>query len=260
MNEQNTYLKKKLSSFKKASGKQLFIRLTSAFYKKAVRKLFPSIGYVYYSGIKVSKDKKPFDSLLQFPFIPRAAINKPTYEQTLIHELQKHVKPDSKVVIVGAGVGITAVVAHRLISDEGIVICYESSLSQHKRAIETLKYNGIVDNIELINATVAENIGVYNEGSSTVVSVNDLPDCDILQLDCEGAERLILQDMEIRPKIVIVETHGVFGAPTDVIHKILTNKGYSVEKIDVAEPRIYEQCVEKDIYILTGILHGNNNS
>lgn len=259
MSTQTTWTRK-VSSFRKTPKKQLFIRLTSAFYRKVLRKVLPKVGSIYYAGIKVSNDKRLFDTVLNYPFIPKSAIDKPTYEQTLIKELQKHVQPSSRVVIVGAGVGITAVVAQQLISKEGSVICYESSLTQYKRALKTLQYNGIKENIQLINATVAENIGVYNQGSATTIPVGDLPNCDILQLDCEGAERLILQDMKIRPKTVIVETHGMFGAPTKVIQDILTKKGYAVEKIDVAEPRIYRQCVENDIYILTGILNEDNCS
>lgn len=260
MGRHNTYLRKKINSFKKHSVKELIIRVAAACYKKVIRKALPSVGFIYYSDIKVSKDKKPFDSILKFPFIPNASVNKPTYEKTLINELKKHVKANSKVVIIGAGVGITAVVADQLISDEGTIICYESSFSQYNKANKTFRYNNVSENTSLVNATVAANIGVYNEGSSNIIAVNNLPECDILQLDCEGAERLILQDMTFSPKVVIVETHGVFGAPTTLITKILINKGYSVEKIDVAEPRIYEQCVEKDIYILTAVLDEDYNS
>jgi hypothetical protein len=64
-----------------------------------------------------------------------------------------------------------------------------------------------------------------------------LPECDVLVLDCEGAEVDILTQMDIWSDVVIVETHGIFDAPAKKIREILVEKGYKVLSKDVAEKR-----------------------
>ena len=37
----------------------------------------------------------------------------------------------------------------------------------------------------------------------------------MLELDCEGAEVEILRELTIQPRVILVETHVLYGAPTD---------------------------------------------
>jgi hypothetical protein len=74
----------------------------------------------------------------------------------------------------------------------------------------------------------------------------------MLQLDCEGAELLILRNMAIRPRVIAVETHGVYGAPTRTVKELLEKLEYAVEEWGLAEPRVSEECEANDIRILVG--------
>ena len=105
------------------------------------------------------------------------------------------------------------------------------------------------------HAVVGEAIAVYgvpDQLSTLVVSPAELPECDILELDCEGAESLILRNMAIRPRVIAVETHGVYGAPTRVVKELLEKLDYAVEEWGIAEPRVSEECEANDIRILVG--------
>jgi len=40
-----------------------------------------------------------------------------------------------------------------------------------------------------------------------IIPSNQLPDCDVLEMDCEGADTSILSNLNIRPRVIIVEIH-----------------------------------------------------
>jgi hypothetical protein len=86
----------------------------------------------------------------------------------------------------------------------------------------------------------------------TTVHPSELPSCDILELDCEGAEIGILRDMTIQPRVIAVETHGFLGAPTSAARELLEARGYHVQDLGWAEPRVLNACVENDIRVLVG--------
>ena len=83
---------------------------------------------------------------------------------------------------------------------------------------------------------------------------SQLPPCNVLQLDCEGAEAEILRGLIIRPRAILVETHGVFGAPTDLVASLLEKRGYVVSDRGVTEPRVAQQHTKQDIRVLLGMV------
>jgi hypothetical protein len=80
-----------------------------------------------------------------------------------------------------------------------------------------------------------------------------LPACDVLELDCEGAEVEILRGMIIQPRVILVETHGLFGAPTDLVASLLETRGYVVSDRGLAEQSHAEYCAKHDIRVLHGV-------
>ena len=77
-----------------------------------------------------------------------------------------------------------------------------------------------------------------------------LPECDLLELDCEGAEVEILTRMKIQPRTILVETHGAQGAPTALSRRVLEDRGYDVSDMGFAEPRFPVLCELEDIRVL----------
>jgi hypothetical protein len=86
-----------------------------------------------------------------------------------------------------------------------------------------------------------------------VLAPSELPPCNVLELDCEGAEVEILRELTIQPRVILVETHGLFGAPTDLVASLLKKRGYIVSDRGLAEPREGDYCTKNDIRVLLGI-------
>jgi len=96
-------------------------------------------------------------------------------------------------------------------------------------------------------------LGSWDSDDAQIVSSPDLPDCDVLVLDCEGAEIEILLEMEIRPRVVFVETHGMYYAPEVAIRDKLDCEGYKIDESMVAEKQLRDICEDNGIYVLYSI-------
>jgi hypothetical protein len=221
-------------------------------HKYYLRRLMPKLGPVLHAGTASTLDWRLFDKQLPPQFRPPEICDIPDYEEKLVTALRATVKPGDKVIIVGGGNGTTAVVAAKLTGPSGTVICYEASSEQLPVIRQTFRRNKV--DVDLRFAAVGEAIGVYGDGEvAPVVAPEDLPECDILEMDCEGAERIILAGMTIQPRAIAVETHRVYGSPTEVVHEALEKLGYVVTDLGIAEPRLAATCIELGVDVLMGL-------
>jgi hypothetical protein len=179
----------------------------------------------------------------------------PGYEEALIAAIKTQVRRGDSVVVVGGGLGVTCVVAASAAGGEGHVECFEGDLNGVQAVERVARLNGVAERVTVHHAVVGEAIGVYGQDvASKVVRPSELPPCDFLELDCEGAEVGILRDMTIRPRAIVVETHGFLGAPTETVRSVLQSRGYSVQDLGWAEPRLMNACTQNDIRVLLGSL------
>lgn len=194
-------------------------------YRHALRRILPSTGYYTYADIPVQK-RKPLDSV-----IPGVSYtDNPDHESALVSELQDRVQPGDRVVVVGAGSGTTSVIAAKRATESGNVISFEGSSGQVQQARNTIALNEVQDRSEVRHAVVGPAIHLSSSAGDNVekLSLEELPDCDVLELDCEGAEKEILNDMVITPRVVIVETHPHFDSVPERIQEILESRGYNI--------------------------------
>jgi len=114
-----------------------------------------------------------------------------------------------RVVIVGGGDGATAVTAAKRVGRTGSVMIYEGGDRAARQLQERLAERGVASICTVHHAIVGPEIDVYGGDGAHALSVapEDLPDCDILELDCEGSEIDILRSLQIRPRVIIVEIH-----------------------------------------------------
>lgn len=222
-------------------------------YKRAVRPLMPAVAPVMLAGIPSAFDRKLGDAVLSRVFPTLLKADNSAYEAALVAGLRAQVRSGDTVVVVGGGAGVTACIAARLAGASGSVICYEGSPSGVADIRRTAERNGMSGLIDIRPAVVASAIDVWADRSAKVVPADALPQCDVLELDCEGAERLILDKMTIRPRAIVVETHGIFGAPTKAIGDKLGALGYTVGDLGIAEPALAEVCVKEDIRVLSAV-------
>jgi hypothetical protein len=164
------------------------------------------------------------------------------YEAALIGALRETVKSTDHVVIVGGGFGVSSVVASRYGSH---VTVFEAG-DRYEILCETLEINDVSDSITPKKSLVGPQVSVKGSVTETTVSPADLPACDVLELDCEGSEVEILRNLEIRPRVIIVECHAVFDAPESTVRRELDRLGYIVVNREAEVP-------ERGIFILTAM-------
>lgn len=169
----------------------------------------------------------------------------PEWENTLVQAVREHVRETDDVLIVGGGFGVSAVTAIRRTDGDATVL--EAAEEMVDTITETLVLSSVdTGRVDLKHAVVGRELNVWGSSKgATSIEPADLPDCDILIMDCEGAERDILSNVRIRPREIIVESHGDLGSPTTAVKESLERLGYEVEIIG-------PDVEEKDYFILRG--------
>jgi len=135
-----------------------------------------------------------------------------------------------EVVIIGGGFGITTVHAARQVGGGGLVTVFEGGqIACHVSRVAQL--NG-VDNVVTVEELVIGDPTTLYRGMADDVEVidpADLPACDVLEMDCEGSELGILEGMQIRPRVLIVELHPtMYDAPNAAPVELIEEMGYEM--------------------------------
>lgn len=199
-----------------------------------------------YNGVLVY-GARLFDSI-----IPWRTRDEPYYESAMVASLKKSVLKGDEIVIVGGGWGVTAVKAAQKAGSSGEITVYEGSINQIRMIKETLGMNNIPSKVTLIHSIVGPAVELHGDASdASPISPEELPKCDVLELDCEGSELQILKDMQIQPRVILVESHGMNGAPSSEIEEILEKRDYSIKNKNVAEERMRDFSIDNDIFVLT---------
>jgi hypothetical protein len=143
--------------------------------------------------------------------------------------INKYVSDGDKVVVIGGGVGITSVAAAMKAGQDGHVIIYEGSDQRTEIIENTFRLNKIDTDYDIehsIVATAKQIAGKMRDPKH--ISPTELPGCDVLEMDCEGAELAILSELLISPRAIIVETHPVNDSPTAAVIDELIKLGYTI--------------------------------
>lgn len=229
-------------------------RAAALVYRRGIRKLLPTSGHYRRGDVSVAIPRKFGDHLVPDTWKPSHAKDLPTYEAALVSGIREQVRSGDRVVIVGGGLGVTTCVAAAAVGPEGSVTCYEGSAENADLTRRAAVLNGVGDRTTVHHAVVASALSVWGDyEKATAVPPAGLPACDVLELDCEGAELEILNGMPSAPRVVLVEAHGFLGAPTETVRLLLQQLGYDVTDLGVAEPGMRAFCEEKDVRVLVGV-------
>lgn len=162
----------------------------------------------------------------------------PEHERASIDVLRRAVRRGDEVVVVGGGWGASAVVAARMTHFEGRVTVFEPS-SEMVRTIErAIRVNAAAECVEVEHAAIGpvpeSNERLFGPADGERLPPDAVPACDVLELDCEGAELAILEALDHRPRVVVAETHPHLDAPASRVRSALEDGGYAVEQVGTA--------------------------
>jgi hypothetical protein len=227
-------------------------------YRRLVRAWLPGRNLLF-AGIKVPLKVRLLDQSLSRGnlswLIRRVPLrDNPQYEGALISGLKEYVRTGDQVVVIGGGIGVTATFAAMRAGPAGRVICFEVGLWQVLRVMQTSALNNVRKRVTVVYGAVGSRQHAYSFSRfARRVSPLDLPECDLLELDCEGSEKAILSEMTLRPRVILVETHGVYGSSTAQCRQLLEGLGYRVDNLGVAETSMAKFCADNDIMVLAGV-------
>lgn len=247
-----TLISRVVNSIRK-NGFTTFLRIAiNHVYNDVVRPRLPRTDTtIHYNDVEV----RPFrvgDHLVPIQAPPNQGghPNPPEYEAELITQIERHVTDTDTVAVIGGGLGVSSVTAGRQ-ATLGHVHTYEAGAEMSRILAETVSRNNVEDRTTVHHAIVAT--AERTEGQTrdaNYVPTGELPDCDVLVMDCEGAETTILPQLDPEPRCIIVETHG----NRSTVETQLEEQGYSVESAAIAErPPLEETLRDNGVYVLTGI-------
>jgi hypothetical protein len=162
----------------------------------------------------------------------------PNHEDLYIGAIRDYVRSGDRVVLVGGGRGISTVAAASRSRPDGTVQAYEPERSLVERCREVVDINNVADRVTVYHAIVGSTVRVGRDGevgAAETVAPAELPECDALLIDCDGAEETILDGLTQRPRLVIVEHHAVRDSDDpvpydpDQVARTLHEMGYRIE-------------------------------
>lgn len=169
------------------------------------------------------------------PATPTA--DNPSYEASEIDAIRRYCRSGDRVVVVGGGLGVTAVVAAQTVGENGSVTVFEPCDETVQMAARTVAHNGLSDRVRLVHAAIGSphaSCFTYRMRTSVPrIPCAELPEADVYEIDCEGGEVAILKQMTRLPRVVLVETHDNH----DRVVQILRDRGFAIDSVvDDREP------------------------
>lgn len=149
------------------------------------------------------------------------------YEDALIGGLEQAIQPGDHVCVVGGGWGVSAV--RSAWAGANLVDVYEPGDEQVNHCAATVERNAADEPIRVHHRAVGPPRNVYGKTSAGTLPPEDLPNCDVLVLDCEGAEMKILEQLDELPRAVVVEVHPMYGVSKPEMLGLLVGRGYEID-------------------------------
>jgi hypothetical protein len=160
----------------------------------------------------------------------------PDHEAELISAIRNYIKSGENVLVIGGGSGASTVAVAHQVGIKGTVITYEGNKNSVSVVNDTINLNKVEDRVSVKHVIIEKPIHLMGFiGKAPTLLAKDFPACDVLVMDCEGAELPILQNLIIKPRLIIVETHPMFNSPEEKIIELLKNLNYDIISNDLRQ-------------------------
>ena len=199
--------------------------------KRMILKLLSSIFIISikidYYGILEKNEKKPILLFIYTLLSKKHNIFKVSnieYEKSLIMAHDIVTRANDRVLVVGGGEGISGLYAAK-IAFNGEVHIFEAGLESYQRILNTPE---IMEsrNLKIYHNLLGEDINTYGGSvdNAKVISPMGIFDYDVIELDCEGSEYSILDNLSYEPRNIICEFHPCTGINYDSFFDSLLKK------------------------------------
>lgn len=167
------------------------------------------------------------------------------HEKELLTGVRMVVDEGDNVVIVGGGLGVSTLVAAECVGSNGNVQTFEASEEIAGYLSKTVSLNDFEEQINVSNAAVGPIKNLWGRpGNLSSINPEDIPICDVLVLDCEGAEKEIIEKFDHKPGAIVVEYHADLGVSENEARTALRQNGYNIINHDI-------EIADRGIGILT---------
>lgn len=145
--------------------------------------------------------------------------------RSLIHQT---VGPGYRVIDIAAGRGVFSTIAARY---GARVTAYEGASNMIDIAEETLRLNHVENRVEIVHAIVSNSVELFgpSEGAE-IIGPDELPNADLLILDCEGAEEEIVRGLSAKIDNIVLESHPEHGVDTATARRALESSGFEIRE------------------------------
>jgi hypothetical protein len=216
---------------------------TSYLYTEYFRNYSPRMNKkIRYNNV-VTGDVRLFDYVFKYG----SASGNPVHKLPNINALVTAISDGDEVLVLGGGMGVTAVHAAWCGGD---VTVFEASARVCERLERVIELNGVADRVTVRNALVGSDVRLAAGEVPQTVDPATLDGFDVVEIDIQGAEISVLNQLAARPRRIIVETHGYLGASPDKSAEQLRNMGYDVERRLSEEGK--RESERMGMYILVG--------
>lgn len=185
-------------------------KVSEQVYKRLVRNKIPKNGPAVWNDVRMPSqfvsESRAFDE-----FLPTSwHNNQPNVEGGEVTCHENYTVGGDQVTIIGGGRGVSTVRAARNVGTGGQVRVYEASAKYVDLINKVIDMNNVTSQVTVNHALVGPGVDVYGDQKKEHVpriSPQELPECDVLEMDCEGAEFTIIEYLTISPRVMIIEIH-----------------------------------------------------
>lgn len=239
--------------------KQISIEIGREFFYR-IKSLLPS-DHIIHNSVEMPFEKTAIDSLFSHGYQDNES-----KEGGLVSGHEKLTREGDVVVIIGGGSGITAVNAARITSSKGEIHVFEASADQVEILREVLSQNNASDWCEVNHTIVGGDRGTFRNGSTNEAEqlhIKEIPDCDVLEIDADGGEIDILQELSIYPRVILLELHPYFFADREQkIYQFFSENDYEIVHRAGHDGTLLTELEFEKLYeksLKHGIEYGNSN-